>query len=121
MAICMIDPVDVARNDFDSSHLLLKLRRMVVVARIVGDNFMDPSFVHRVVGFDLDTATFVRVKQDYDLVRSTLRDPNKGFASLAGEMGDLVQPRTKGAGRGTTSRAFYARPKFLAQILGGLN
>ncbi len=33
-------------------------------------------------------------------------------------MGKLVQPRTKGQGHGSTSRAFYARTGFVAHILG---
>jgi len=28
-----------------------------------------------------------------------------------------IQPRTKGAGHGSTSRAFYARPKFLKEFI----
>ena len=42
----------------------------------------------------------------------------KGFEHLTGAMGILVQPRTKGSGHGSTSRAFYARTQFVAEILG---
>lgn len=41
----------------------------------------------------------------------------RGFTALTGAMGVLVQPRTKGAGHGSTSRAFYARPIFVAHII----
>ena len=34
MAVTMIDPYNVERTDFEDSHLLTKLRRMVVAARI---------------------------------------------------------------------------------------
>ena len=34
MAVTMIDPYTVERTDFEDSHLLIKLRRMVVAARI---------------------------------------------------------------------------------------
>jgi hypothetical protein len=33
-------------------------------------------------------------------------------------MGVLVQPRTKGPGHGSTSRAFYARARLVGRILG---
>jgi DNA mismatch repair protein MutH len=33
-------------------------------------------------------------------------------------MGVLVQPRTKGPGHGSVSRAFYTRAPFVARILG---
>jgi hypothetical protein len=32
-------------------------------------------------------------------------------------MGKYIQPRTKGSGHGSTSRAFYARTSFLKKLL----
>jgi hypothetical protein len=40
-----------------------------------------------------------------------------GFELLTGKMGKYIQPRTKGSGHGSTSRAFYARISFLKQLL----
>lgn len=37
--------------------------------------------------------------------------------ALTGKMGVLVQPRTKGKGHGSTSRAFYARTGFVTHII----
>jgi len=113
MAITMIDPVNVCQKEFRDSHLLAKLRKAIVIARIVGDSIDEPSYIHSVVEFDLQGELYNAVKADYDLVRQTLFDPQKGFDSLTGKMGLYIQPRTKGAGHGTTSRAFYARPRFL--------
>ena len=56
------------------------------------------------------------VKADYNLVRNTIKA--SGFSALTGRMGNLVQPRTKGPGHGSTSRAFYARTGFVKSILG---
>lgn len=56
------------------------------------------------------------MRADYELVRDTIR--TKGFKELTGKMGVLVQPRTKGPGHGSTSRAFYARTGFVTHILG---
>jgi len=109
----MIDPVNVCQKEFRDSHLLAKLRKAIVIARIVGDSIDEPSYIHSVVEFDLQGELYNAVKADYDLVRQTLFDPQKGFDSLTGKMGLYIQPRTKGAGHGTTSRAFYARPRFL--------
>ena len=58
---------------------------------------------------------YAQVKADYDTVRDAIK--TRGFPSLTGAMGVLVQPRTKGAGHGSTSRAFYARPVFVAHIV----
>ena len=117
MAITMIDPVNVCQKEFKDSHLLAKLKKAVVVARIVGNTVNDPSYIHSIVEFDLRNSLYEAVKADYDLVRDALLDPSQGFDSLTGAMGVYIQPRTKGAGHGSTSRAFYARPKFLKEFI----
>lgn len=117
MAITMIDCVNVCQKEFKDSHLLSKLKKAIVVARIVGSHVDDPTYVHSVTEFDLSDDMYGKVKADYDSVRSTLLDPKKGFSALTGHMGVYIQPRTKGSGHGSVSRAFYARPKFLAEFI----
>jgi DNA mismatch repair protein MutH len=117
MAITMIDPINVCQKEFEESHLLAKLKKAVVVARIVGNHVDEPTYIHSVTEFDLSDKMYEAVKEDYNLVRQTLMDPLKGFDSLTGRMGIYIQPRTKGAGHGSKSRAFYARPKFLASFI----
>jgi len=117
MAITMIDPVNVCQKEFSDSHLLAKLKKAIVVARIVGSNVDEPTYIHSVTEFNLSDEMYQAVKADYDLVRKTLLNPDQGFQALTGHMGFYIQPRTKGAGHGSTSRAFYARPKFLAEFI----
>jgi DNA mismatch repair protein MutH len=117
MAITMIDPVNVCQKEFEESHLLSKLKKIVVAVRTVGKHVDEPSYLHSVVEFDLHGELYDAVKADYDLVRNTLLDPKKGFNALTGKMGYYIQPRTKGAGHGSISRAFYARPRFLAKFI----
>jgi|TARA_Y100000031_G_scaffold50281_1_gene57672 hypothetical protein len=57
-----------------------------------------------------------QIKEDYHTVRTVIR--SKGFDQLSGSMGVLVQPRTKGPGHGSVSRAFYARTRLVTEILG---
>jgi DNA mismatch repair protein MutH len=117
MAITMIDPIEVAAKEFLDSHLFLKLQRMVVVARIFESKAETRSLCHLVAPFDLgDQELYQQVKADYDLIRQMIR--TKGFEHLSGSMGVMVQPRTKGPGHGSTSRAFYARVGLVARILG---
>lgn len=117
MAITMIDPVNVLQKKFEESHLLTKLNKIVVCARMFESKEEKSSKLVKVSTFDLNDPTiYKQVKADYDLVRATLK--NEGFETLTGHMGVLVQPRTKGAGHGSTSRAFYARTAFVAHILG---
>ncbi len=119
MAITMIDPVYVAKTPFEESHLKAKLEKAVIVARTVGNNYSEPSFIHKVFSFDLEKHPEIKkiVKNDYELVRDCLNDPARGKDFLTGKMGIYIQPRTKGAGHGSTSRAFYARTKFLSLFL----
>ena len=117
MAVTMIDPVNVCQKEFEDSHLLAKLKKAVVIARTVGNHVDEPSYIHSVVEFNLEGELYNAVKADYDLVRNVLLDPQQGFDALTGRMGQFIQPRTKGAGHGSTSRAFYARPLFLRQFI----
>ena len=117
MAITMIDDVNVKAKPFEESHLYAKLRKIVVVARIFESQKETSSVVYSIGTFDLDDRRiYEAVRADYEFVRTVIR--TKGFDELSGRMGKLVQPRTKGPGHGSTSRAFYARTQFVAQIIG---
>lgn len=116
MAITMIDSVNVLQKEFEESHLLTKLKKIVVCARMFESREENSSLLVRMSTFDLNNpVVYQTVKADYDIVRETIRD--RGFQALTGKMGVLVQPRTKGPGHGSTSRAFYARKGFVTQIL----
>jgi len=117
MAITMIDAYNVLQTPFEQSHLFSKLRKAVVCARVFESQKEERSLLAGVSTFNLDDPRILsQVKADYELVRATIT--TKGFDELTGAMGVLVQPRTKGPGHGSTSRAFYARTSFVTIILG---
>lgn len=117
MAITMIDPVEVVAKTFEESHLYNKLKKQIVVSRIHENQAEEVSILQSVTTFDLDNQIlFSKVQADYELVRQTIQV--QGFDALTGRMGELIQPRTKGPGHGSISRAFYARTQFVAHILG---
>jgi DNA mismatch repair protein MutH len=117
MAITMIDAYNVLQTPFEQSHLFSKLRKAVVCARVFESQKDEQSLLARVSTFNLDDPKILnQVKADYELVRATIT--TKGFDELTGAMGVLVQPRTKGPGHGSTSRAFQARTRFVTTILG---
>ena len=116
MAITMIDPYNVEKTDFKDSHLLAKLRKLIVAARVWEGKQEKRSILYTVRIFDLDNPTvYDQIKSDYNLVREAIRA--KGFSSLTGKMGVYIQPRTKGPGHGSTTRAFYARTSFLKKFI----
>lgn len=117
MQITMINSEQVKNTPFENSHLLAKLRETIICARLYNDINETQSLLLSVGKFDLgDRDLYKQVKKDYDLVRNTIQ--TRGFSALTGAMGVYVQPRTKGAGHGSSSRAFYARPIFIKKILG---
>jgi DNA mismatch repair protein MutH len=117
MAITMIDAYNVLQTPFEQSHLFSKLRKAVVCPQVFESQKDDRSLLARVSTFNLDDPKILsQVKADYELVRATIT--GKGFDELTGAMGVLIQPRTKGPGHGSTSRAFYARTPFVTKILG---
>jgi DNA mismatch repair protein MutH len=116
MAITMIEPAEVVANKFEDSHLYDKLRSMVVVSRVWESKEELHSTLHAAAEFDLDNPKIrEQVVSDYETIRAQIRE--HGIESLTGDLGKLVQARTKGPGHGSTSRAFYARPTFVAHIL----
>lgn len=116
MAVTMIDPYNVARTEFENSHLLSKLRKILIPARIWISANEESSVLYNVTEFDLDNEiAFSQIKADYDLVKDTIN--TRGFSALTGKMGQIVKPRTKGAGHGSQSRAFYVRTFFLKDIV----
>jgi len=116
MAITMIDPYNVVQTPFHQSHLLSKLRKILILARIWEGVDEESSIVYSVTEFDLDDPeTYQIVANDYELVRKTIME--EGFDALKGEMGRYIQPRTKGPGHGSKSRAFYARTIFLKKVV----
>ena len=116
MAITMLEPAEVVANNFEASHLYDKLRSMVVVSRVWESKEELRSMLHAAAEFDLDDPDIRKqVVSDYESIRTQIRQ--RGIDSVTGDLGKLVQARTKGPGHGSTSRAFYARPIFVAHIL----
>ena len=74
MAVTMINEAQVSITPFEKSHLLAKLRSMVVLARIYEGPGELSSTVHSVAAFDLDDpAVYEVIESDYNLVKETIR------------------------------------------------
>ena len=118
MAITMINPEDVINNDFEHSHLKLKLNCLLIITRVWYATSEPRSELLSAFKFDIDNdkELYAEIAADYEETRECIR--NKGFNALSGKMGKWIQPRTKGQGNGAPkTRAFYARTCFLKKIL----
>ncbi len=117
MAISNFSAAYLLEHPFENSSVFEKLRSAVICVRMFESKKELSSKLVAVATFDLDDEDlFRKLKADYELVREALR--TRGYKSLTGKMGVLIQPRTKGAGHGSTTRAFYARKQFLEIIVG---
>jgi hypothetical protein len=73
--------------------------------------------IHSVNVLNLKGDVYNIVKNDYEIVQQCIADLDRGFSKLTGKMRCYIQPRTKGRGYGSISRAFYARTKFLSEFI----
>lgn len=116
MAITMINPDELLQDDFLNSHCWAKLKSLVFCAvGWDGKNAVDSKLLSVAsMDFNADGDLIKEIAADYEFIRNKLK--TEGFAALTGKDGKWIQARTKGAGHGSTSRAFYARKELVAKI-----
>jgi len=114
VAITMLSKEELRTHTFQDSRCCQKMRRMLLVPYSrTGDTivFLNSRII------DMDSGEFSDVystiESDYNLIRQNYLETGV----LTSETGILLQNRTKGAGHGSTSRAFYLRPEFLKRCM----
>lgn len=116
MAITMINPKELEETPFFKSHCWEKLKSLVFCAVMWNGHNAKTAELLDVESLDFseDDEIIKMIEADYELVREKLK--KDGFTNLTGRYGKLIQPRTKGAGHGSISRAFYARKELVQKI-----
>lgn len=116
MAITMINPEELKKHSFYESHCWTKLKAIIFCAVMWYGKNADKAELLQVTSLDYaETDELIKeIKADYDFIRNKLI--TKGFKKLTGKDGKWIQARTKGAGHGSTSRAFYARTSLVKKI-----
>lgn len=116
MAITMINPEELKQHSFFESHCWAKLKSIIFCAVMWHGQNAEKAELIKVVSLDfLETDELIQeIKADYDFIRNKLK--TQGFKALTGKDGKWIQARTKGAGHGSTSRAFYARTSLVKKI-----
>ncbi len=116
MAITMINPEELKAHSFFESHCWAKLKTIVFCAVMWHGQNAEKAELLKVTSLDFSETDelILEIKDDYDLIRNKLI--TQGFEALTGKDGKWIQARTKGAGHGSTSRAFYARTSLVQKI-----
>ena len=116
MAITMINPAELKAHSFFESHCWAKLKTIVFCAVQWNGKNSEAGELLKVASLDFaeDDELIKEIKADYDFIRNKLIA--EGFSALTGTDGKWIQARTKGAGHGSTSRAFYARTSLVKRI-----
>ena len=116
MAITMINPEELKDSEFFESHCWSKLKSIIFCAVMWHGKEAKKAELLKVTSFDFsETDELIKeIKSDYDFIRNKLI--TKGFDALTGKDGKWIQARTKGAGHGSISRAFYARTSLVKKL-----
>jgi len=116
MAIAMINSEELKSQRFFESHVWNKLKSLVFCAVMWHGPHSKKSELLGVTSLDFaeDDQIIREVKQDYEFIGQKLI--NQGFDKLTGKDGKWIQARTKGAGHGSKTRAFYARKNLVSKI-----
>ena len=111
IAITMLSKKELVEHDFKSSKCFKKMSRMLIIPYLRdGDTIQFTELI--LMDKDLFGELYNELENDYTRIRKNYTETG----ILQSKTGDLLQTRTKGAGHGTTSRAFYLRPCILKEI-----
>ena len=114
VAVTMIQPTGLATTPFAASNAYKKLANCLYIPYLrTGDNIQ--LFKPVILTITDASPLFATLKADYDAIVSAY--VATGTLSGTTGLGTYLQNRTKGAGHGTTSRAFYLRTGFLKEVV----
>jgi len=114
IAVTMLSKEELSANDFKNSRCYKKMSKMLVVPYYRTEDmirYMTPVII------DKDCETYCEL---YSILETDYNQIRKMFVEtgvLQSSVGTLLQTRTKGAGHGSSSRAFYLRPEFMKRCV----
>ncbi len=109
VAVTMLQKETLLTTTWEDSRAYAKLKNTLFIGYIRdGDNI---TYQNAVIFTEQHPLMEVLAK-DYATIQE-----NAAAGVMTGKIGKLLQTRTKGAGHGSTSRAFYVRTQFLAEIM----
>ncbi len=109
VAVTMCDMKTLATTSFADSRVAAKLRNTLFVPYLRSDD--ETIIYYKSFLFTEAHPLWKSLAADYAEIQKCAAE-----GTMTGSIGTYLQTRTKGAGHGTTSRAFYLRPKFLSEL-----
>ncbi len=109
VAVTMCDITALATTSFADSRVAAKLRKTLFVPYLRSDDESVTYF--KPVLFTEAHPLWTALAADYAEIQKRAAE-----GVMTGSIGTYLQTRTKGTGHGSTSRAFYLRPKFLSAL-----
>ena len=114
LAVTMLSKDSLKDDDFASSKVYNKMKRMLVVPyQRTGDIIV----YKKPVLIDFTEEKYKLLVKEIENDYKTIREKYLADGTLKSEDGKYLQNRTKGAGHGSTSRAFYLRPQFMNEFV----
>jgi hypothetical protein len=114
IAVTMLSPDELRTTDFAFSKCCKKMSRMILVPYYrTGDTIqlMMPKII------DQKEKAFAELYATLESDYRTIQQQYLTTGILQSKTGILLQNRTKGAGHGSTSRAYYLRPEFMKRCI----
>jgi DNA mismatch repair protein MutH len=109
VAVTMVQRAALAATPWAISRVREKLQNTLFISYLrEGDNIT----YMRAILFDAANPLMRQLEDDYALIQA-----KAAAGIMTGSIGTYLQTRTKGAGHGSTSRAFYLRTTFLTAIM----
>lgn len=112
LAVTMVKPESLLTVPFAESNVYKKLQHTLYLPLLrEGDNVSIRALVLHSI--EPTSLLYRQLEADYNAIAAAYREKN----TLVGtsDIGTYLQTRTKGAGHGSTSRAFYLRKNFLQE------
>jgi DNA mismatch repair protein MutH len=114
LAVTMLSTEELRSSEYEAARCCKKMARMLVVPYLrEGDavKFLAPTLLDATA--EAHAPVYAALKADYTEIRRRYLEDG----TLKSEIGEFLQSRTKGAGHGSTSRAFYLRPEFMKRFI----
>ncbi len=109
VAVTMCQVAALPTTAWRDSNVFKKLQNTIFIPYMRdGDDITYYDAIH----FKETNPLMAQLEADYKEIQE-----NAAAGVMTGSIGTYLQTRTKGAGHGSTSRAFYLRPSFLARIM----